>query len=74
MEIVLFIALIIAILSLITIKKQEYLRGARFSKRRYYKKNSSREYLEKVKEATKKRFEEESKNQEYKNNIKNNYL
>jgi len=72
MELILLLALILGVFSLFTIKKQERARHARFDKQKHY--NANEDYLEKVKEATKKRFEEEQAQQEYKNDIKKNYL
>lgn len=72
MELILVLALIVGVLSLAAIKKQERNRANRFNKRGHY--NAHKDYLDDVKKATKKRFEEEQSQQEYKNNIKRNYL
>ncbi len=74
MELILILALISGLLGLVSIKRQRRLTRDRFSQRRLKHYNPREDYLEKVKEATKKRFEEEQKDQEYKNNIKKNYL
>jgi hypothetical protein len=75
MEIIILIALISGLLSLIFITKEERKIKDQFIQkvnRRHYNKNI--DYLENVKEATKKRFEEEGVQQSYKNNIKKGYL
>lgn len=75
MELIIFIALISGMLSLIFINREERKIREKFEQkpnRRHY--NKKVDYLEKVKEATKKRFEEEATQQSYKNNIKKDYL
>lgn len=69
MELLLILFLIIAILSLFLITRQERIRAYRLNRglKGY---NSHKDYLEEVKEATKKRFEEEASQQAYKNNLK----
>jgi len=69
MELLLIIVLILTLISLALIKKHEETKASRF---RHY--TSDKDYLDTVKEATKKRFEEEQNQQEYKNNIKKDYL
>ena len=73
MELLLIIALVVALLSLAFIKKREHDKNSRFDRdKKHY--NPNEDYLNKVKEATKKRFEEEQAQQDYKNKIKKNYL
>lgn len=69
MPLLLLIFLVIAILSLFLINQQKHNRD--FKTKGY---GSKKDYLEDVKEATKKRFEEEAEQQNYKNNIKKDYL
>lgn len=69
---ILLIFLIAATISLLAIKKQRKKRNARFNRVRHY--NPHKNYLDQVKAATKKRFEEEAAQQSYKNNIKKDYL
>jgi len=72
MGLLLLIALIFGISGLAVIKKQERVRDAKLNQRKHY--NPNEDYLKTVKEATKKRFAEEQKQQEYKNNIRKDYL
>ena len=72
MELILFLALILGVSGLFAIKKQQRIRATRFNQRKHY--NPHEDYLSKLKEATKKRFAEEQAQQEYKNNIKKDYL
>lgn len=70
MYLILLIFLLIALLSLFFINRQEHIRAYRLSQGKGY--NAHKDYLEEVKAATKKRFEEEAAQQAYKNNIKKN--
>jgi hypothetical protein len=72
MDLILLIFLIIAIVSLVAIKKQQKKRDARLNHEKHY--NPNKDYLDDVKAATKKCFEEEAEQQSYKNNIKKDYL
>jgi beta-lactamase regulating signal transducer with metallopeptidase domain len=72
MELILILALIGGVLGLTAIKKQQRIRAARFSQRKYY--NPNEDYLKTVKEATKKRLDEEQSQQEYKTNVRKDYL
>ena len=72
MEIILILVLIGGLSGLFFIKKQERVRRARPDQRKHY--NPHEDYLNTVKEATKKRFEEEQAQQAYKNKIKKDYL
>ncbi len=72
MDLILLLFLIIAIISLVAIKRQQKKNNARFNRTKHY--NPHTNYLNKIKEATKKRFEEEAEQQVYKNNIKKDYL
>jgi len=72
MEIILILVLISGLSGLFFIKKQERVRRSRLDQRKHY--NPNEDYLKKVKEATKKRFEEEQAQQAYKNNIRKDYL
>ncbi len=72
MELTLLIFLIIAIVSLVSIKKQQKKKDARLDRTKHY--NPHKDYLDDAKAATKKRFEEEAAQQAYKNNIKKDYL
>lgn len=73
MDLIILIALFSGLLGIALINKrqknQEILNQEGF---KHY--NSREDYLEKVKNATKSRFEEEKKAQEYKINVKKNYL
>lgn len=70
MYLILSIFLLIALLSLFFINRQEHIRSYRLTRGRGG--NTHKDYLEEVKEATKKRFEEEAAQQAYKNNLKRN--
>lgn len=72
MEIILILVLIGGLCSLFFIKKQERVRRNRPDQKKHY--NPNEDYLNTVKEATKKRFEEEAAQQAYKNKIKKDYL
>lgn len=72
MGLILIIVLIFGFFGLFFIDKQERKRKNRIDLEKHY--NPNEDYLEKVKEATKKRFEEEAAQQAYKNNIKKDYL
>lgn len=72
MGLILIVVLIFGSLGLFFIDKQDRKRKKRIDLEKHY--NPNEDYLEKVKEATKKRFEEEAAQQAYKNNIKKDYL
>jgi|GEM_PF-4779097 hypothetical protein len=72
MEIILILVLVGGLSSLFFIKKQELVHRTRPDQKKHY--NPNEDYLDKVKEATKKRFEEEQAQQAYKNKIKKDYL
>ena len=71
MELILIIALIGGLLGLFFIQRHGNTRRNPFNGRHY---SSHEDYLNKIKESTKKRFEEEQAQQEYKNNIRKDYL
>lgn len=72
MDLILLIFLIITIVSLMIIKKRQKKKLTRLNRVKHY--NPHKDYLDDVKAATKKRFEEEAAQQTYKNNIKKDYL
>jgi len=71
---VLIIFLVLASVGWILMERQERLHNDRFVRRRTSVGSSHQDYLEKVKESTEKRLEEEKQQQEYKNSVKKNYL
>lgn len=74
MEFILLFFLVMALSGLFLMNRQERLRGIRFKRWNSEKIYSGEDYFKKVLERTDRRLKEEKQEQNYKNNIKKDYL